>query len=104
MPNPSKSARKVPVLSIIACRILEDELTHVLSLDRTLRHLILVDSMDSIGLSGKLYAEGRAHLVIARKEIPDLIENLQNGRSRRFPKHLLDRFHFKVSEIQKHKI
>jgi hypothetical protein len=91
----------VPVLSIIACRILEDELTRVLSLDRTLHHLILVDNMDSIGLSGKLHAESRPHLVIARKEIPDRIENLRNGRSRRFLKPLLDRFHFKVSENPK---
>jgi hypothetical protein len=87
------------VLSIIACRILEDELTRVLSLDRTLRHLILVDNLDSIGLSGKLRAESRAHLVIAKKEIPDLIENLRNDKSRRFLKPLLNRFRFKHGKL-----
>jgi hypothetical protein len=93
-----RGARKVPVLSIIACRILEDELTRVLSLDRKLRHLILVDNTDGDGLSGKLRAEGRPHLVISRKEIPDLIENLQNGNSNGFLKPLLNRFRFKVSK------
>ena len=88
----------MPVLSIIACRILEDELTHVLSLDRKLRHLILVDNADGDGLSGKLRAEGRPHLVISRKEIPDLIEDLQNGNSNGFLKPLLNRFRIKVSE------
>jgi hypothetical protein len=93
-----RGARKVPVLSIIACRILEDELTRVLSLDRKLRHLILVDNTDGDGLSGKLRAEGRPHLVISRKEIPDLIEDLQIGNSNGFLKPLLNRFRFKVSK------
>lgn len=83
----------MPVLSIIACRILEDELTRVLSLDRTLRHLILVDNLDSMGLSGKLRAQSRAHLLVARKEIPDLIKDLQRDKLSRL-KPFLNRFRF----------
>jgi len=84
----------VPVLSIIACRILEDELTRVLSMDDTLRHIILVDSLDSMGLSRKLRAQSRAHLLIARKEIPDRIEDLKKDKLGRFLKPLLNKLNF----------
>jgi hypothetical protein len=60
---------KVPLLSIIACRILEDELTCVLALDHTLRHLFLVDNLDGMGLSRKLHAQNRANLLVAGEEI-----------------------------------
>ena len=85
---------KVPVLSIIACRILEDELTRVLSLDHTLRHLFLVDNPDGMGLSTKLRAQNRAHLLVAGEEIPYRIKDLQKGNLSKIIKPLLNRFHF----------
>jgi hypothetical protein len=84
----------MPVLSIIACKILEDELTRVLSLDHTLRHLFLVDNLDGMGLSRKLRAQNRAHLLVAREEIPDRIKDLQKGNFGKTIKPLLNRFHF----------
>ena len=92
---------KVPVLSIIACRILEDELTRVLSLDHTPRHLFLVDNLDGMGLSRKLRAQNRAHLLVARDEILDRIKGLQKDNFGETIKLLLNRFHFirgRVSE------
>lgn len=85
----------MPVLSIIACRILEDELTRVLSSDHMLRHLFLVDNPDSVGLSMKLRAQNRAHLLVAREEIPDRLKDIQNGNFnfRKIIKPLIDRFH-----------
>jgi hypothetical protein len=87
---------KVPVLSIIACRILEDELTRVLSLDHTLRHLFLVDNLDGMGLSRKLRAQNRAHLLVAMEEIPDRLKDIQKGNFNfgKIIKLLLNRFHF----------
>jgi hypothetical protein len=85
---------KVPVLSIIACRIFEDELTRVLSLDHTLRHLLLVDNPDAMGLSRKLRAQNRAHLLVAREEIPDRIKDLQKDNFGKIIKPLINRFHF----------
>jgi len=85
----------VPVLSIIACMILEDELTRVLSLDHTLRHLFLVDNLDGMGLFRNLRAQNRAHLLIAREEIPDRIKDLQKSNlGKLVMKSLLNRFHF----------
>ncbi len=88
-------------MSIIACRILEDELTRVLSLDHTLRHLFLVDNLDGMGLSRKLRAQNRAHLLVAREEIPDRIKDLQKGNFGKTIKPLLNRFHFIRGEYQR---
>jgi len=82
----------LPVLSIIACKMLEDELTRVLSLDATLRHLILVDNLEGMGLSRKLRAQNRSHLLIDREEIPDRIKDLQKDDFGKFIKPLLNRF------------
>ena len=84
----------MPVLSIIACRILEDELTRVLSRDHTLRHLFLVDNPDGMGLSTKLHAQNRAHLLVAGEEISDRIRELEKGNFGKIIKPLLDIFNF----------
>ena len=44
----------MPVLSIIACGMLEDELVHVLSKDSGLQQLIVVENRESLGLLRKL--------------------------------------------------
>ena len=44
----------MPVLSIIACGMLEDELVHVLSKDRELQQLIVVENRESSGFLRKL--------------------------------------------------
>ena len=92
---------KVPVLSIIACRILEDELTRVLSLDHTLRHLFLVDNLEAMGLSRKLRAQNRAHLLVAGEEIPDRIKDLQKDNFGKIIELLLNRFHFIRGRVPK---
>lgn len=83
-------------MSIIACRILEDELTRVLSLDHRLRHLFLVDNPDATGLSMKLRAQNRAHLLVAGEEIPDRLKDIQRGNFNfgKIIKPLINRFHF----------
>jgi len=44
----------MPVLSIVACRMLEDELVHVLSKDRELQQLIVVENREISGFLRKL--------------------------------------------------
>ena len=44
----------MPVLSIIACGMLEDEIVHVLSKDSELQQLIVVENRESLGLLRKL--------------------------------------------------
>lgn len=59
----------MPVLSILACRMLEDELASLLSADQEVRELLLVDGKDSLSLSAKLKAKNRPHLLLSLEEI-----------------------------------
>ncbi len=54
----------MPVLSIVACHMLEDELVHLLSADRKVRELLLVDGKEALSLSAKLKAQSRPHLLL----------------------------------------
>jgi hypothetical protein len=47
----------MPVLSIIACRMFEDELAHIISSDRELEQLIVVENKDNFGLLQKLKSD-----------------------------------------------
>jgi len=69
----------MPVLSIIACRMLEDEIVHILSSDRGVRELLLVDARESMSLSGKLKAQNRPHILLA----PEIIKgHIKETKSR----------------------
>jgi len=69
----------MPVLSIIACEMLEDELTHILSEDKELTHLILVDTAEVQGLARKLRAQNRPFLTADLAQIPDLVKKQSNA-------------------------
>jgi hypothetical protein len=70
----------MPVLSIVACRMLEDELVYLLSADREVRELLLVDGMQSLSLSAKLKAQSRPHLLLGLDKIaPHLREQLSRS-------------------------
>lgn len=72
--------------------MLEDELTRVLSLDSMLRHLILADNPDGLGLSRKLRAQNRSHLLAGLGEIPNRIKDLHKDDFGKFIRPLLNRF------------
>jgi len=59
----------MPVLSIVVCRMLEDEVAHLLSADEETRELILVDGIESMRLSEKLKALGRPHILLGLPQI-----------------------------------
>jgi hypothetical protein len=67
----------MPVLSIIACRMLEDEIVHLLSVDREVREILLVDGKESLGLSGKLRAQNRPHILLAIESIDGHLKERQ---------------------------
>lgn len=86
----------MPVLGIIACRALEDELAHVLSGDFDLRHLILINSLDCFGLSRKLRSKNRPHLMASSEEVPEMLNSFcrtSPGTLTEMLKPLLGRFH-----------
>ncbi len=85
----------MPVLSIIACRMLEDELVHLLSADQEVRELLLVDGKEALSLSAKLRAQNRPHLLLGQDRIA---EHLMERQSR--PGGILSRsFHRKAAEL-----
>ncbi len=72
------------VLGIIACGMLEDELAHVLCSDSGVRHLLLIDSPEILGLARKLRSRNRSHLVVSPEAVPDLLADIMKGRSSGF--------------------
>ncbi|MHB8118468.1 MAG: DUF1638 domain-containing protein [Methanothrix sp.] len=68
----------MPVLIIIACKMLEDELVHLLSADREVRELLLVDGRECLSLSGKLRAQNRPHLLLGLDRIAEHLRERQS--------------------------
>ncbi|NJD51742.1 MAG: DUF1638 domain-containing protein [Candidatus Methanoperedens sp.] len=68
----------MPVLSIIACDMLEDELAYVLSEDSELTQLILVDNDKHFGLQRKLKSRGCLPALIALDRVPEILKGEQN--------------------------
>ncbi len=64
----------MPVLSIIACDMLEDELAYLLSHDSELVQLILVDNNNHLGLQRKLKSLGCFHALIPLDRVPEILE------------------------------
>lgn len=86
----------MPVLGIIACRALEDELAHVLSEDDGVRQLILINNLDSFGLSRKLRSKSRSHLMASLEDVPEMLSGSRKagfGILTGMLKPLLGRFH-----------
>ncbi|MCX9012932.1 MAG: DUF1638 domain-containing protein [Candidatus Methanoperedens sp.] len=72
----------MPVLSIIACDMFEDELTYVLSKDSKLEQLILVEKSECFGLQRKLKSLGCLPALIPLDRIPEI---LKGEKSQSFP-------------------
>jgi len=65
----------MPVLSIIACGMFEDELAYVLSRDHELQQLILVDNRESMGLIRKLKSENCVPRTAPLDRVPMLLQS-----------------------------
>lgn len=63
----------MPVLSIIACGMLEDELAHVLSGDRELAQLILVENSEHYTLQRKLRSQGCFPALIPLDRVSEIL-------------------------------
>jgi Protein of unknown function (DUF1638) len=59
----------MPTLSIISCRMLEDEIVHLLSPDREVEELLLLDEKETQSLSRKLKLQNRPHILLAWENI-----------------------------------
>jgi hypothetical protein len=61
--------------------MLEDELVHLLSADREVRELLLVDGRECLSLSGKLRAQNRPHLLLGQDKIAEHLLERQSRPS-----------------------
>jgi hypothetical protein len=68
----------MPVLSIIACGMLEDELAYVLSRDSDLAQLILVENSEHFGLQRKLKSLGCLPALISLDRVPEILTREHN--------------------------
>lgn len=64
----------MPVLSIIACGMLEDELVHVLSKDHELQQLIVVENRDSSDFLRKLKSKNCSPRTVFLDRVPMLLK------------------------------
>jgi len=70
-------------LSIISCRMLEDEIVHLLSSDSEVKELLLLDGKETQSLSRKLKSQNRPHILLAWESLGSHIQEKQI-RSGRF--------------------
>ena len=78
----------MPVLSTIACEMLEDELVHVLSKDSELKQLIIVENRDNLEFLQKLKSKNCIPRTVFLDRIPMLLEEAENLNLRIFIKFL----------------
>lgn len=83
----------MPVLSIIACGMLEDELVHVLIRDCEIRQLIVVENNNISGFLRKLRSGGLVPRVISLDRVPMLLETGFSPGFKKISKMLMH-FHF----------
>jgi hypothetical protein len=70
----------MPVLSIIACDMLEDEITYVLSKDSELEQLILIEKRECFGLQRKLKSLGCLSTLVPLDRIREILENRHKAK------------------------
>ncbi|MDI3540163.1 MAG: hypothetical protein PWR29_1648 [Methanolobus sp.] len=63
------------VLSFIACRMFEDEITHIIESDPCIQKVVIVDNEDCSGLAGKLEAAGCDYNILPLSALPARSEN-----------------------------
>lgn len=64
----------MPVITIIGCRIFEDEVVHLIEKEPGLEEVIIVKNENNTGLIRKLEEIGYLHTVLPIEEIHDLLE------------------------------
>ncbi len=99
----------MPVLSIIACGMFEDELVHVLSKDRELKQLIVVENRDNSGFFRKLKLNNCVPRTAFLDRVPMLLKDEDSFNSRTHIKFLssisiFKKIYEKRERIEKKKI
>lgn len=78
----------MPLLSIVACEMLEDELVYVLSTDFEIKYLFVIENRNSFRFVQKLKSENLRPLVF----FSDRLHSIVSERNRRSPDSFMKRF------------
>jgi hypothetical protein len=97
------------ILSIIACRMLEDELVYVLSRDTDLYEMILVDNRECLGLLRKLRTQGCIPRLLPLDRISKILEDEKKQLLPEILKvflkfHFFEKIHTKLQTRQHQKV
>ncbi|OPY22086.1 MAG: hypothetical protein A4E24_00128 [Methanomethylovorans sp. PtaU1.Bin093] len=69
----------MPVMSIIACRILEEELFHVISLENAFDYLLVTDTKEAQGLSRRLKAVNVHFASVPEDKMPEMLQQTRSS-------------------------
>lgn len=69
----------MPVMSIIACRILEDEIFHVISSENAFDHLFVTDTKEAYSLIRRLRTSNISHTSVPSEKMPDMIRQTKGS-------------------------
>ncbi|MGB3908081.1 MAG: DUF1638 domain-containing protein [Methanomethylovorans sp.] len=69
----------MPVMSIIACRILEEELFHVVSLKAAFDYLVVVDTREAQGLSRRLKAANIPFASVQEEKVSEMLRQTRSS-------------------------
>jgi len=93
----------MPVLSIVACGMLEDELVHILSTDRELEQLIVVENRESSVFLQKLRSKNCIPRTIFLDRVPMLCKHGKNS-DLKIPAKFLSQFPFFKKMLEKRRL
>lgn len=68
----------MPVMSIIACRILEEELFHILSLEKAFDYLFVTDTKEVHGLARRLKAVNTPFASVPQDKITEMLQQTRS--------------------------
>ncbi|MDM7918349.1 MAG: DUF1638 domain-containing protein [Methanosarcina sp.] len=69
----------MPVMTIIGCRMFEDEIMHLLENDPEIKEVLVVENEDCAGIKRKMTEAGIAYSVIPLEEIPKKSSGKEKG-------------------------
>ncbi|MEA1984808.1 MAG: DUF1638 domain-containing protein [Euryarchaeota archaeon] len=70
--------KQLPLLSIVACGMFEDEITHLIENDKDISSIIIAKNENCIGLTGKLDTVCIEYTFSSLEDIPTLLERQDN--------------------------
>lgn len=89
----------MPVMSIIACKILEEEIFHVISSENAFDHLFVIDTKEAYGLIRRLKTGDIPHTSVPSERLPDMIRQTEESGKHNIIRRISNRYSTKKDLI-----